>query len=84
MYSREEILNLLHKGIVRVVFNKVSTGEERVMFATLLAEHIPMDNQASLAPGRKLSEETIRAYDIEKSAWRSFRIDSVTDVGENV
>ena len=82
MYSRDELVNLLHNGIVRVVFSKVN-GEERVMLATLVANNIPTPENPPI-PGRKLSEETIRCFDTEKQAWRSFRVDSVLDVKVNV
>lgn len=81
-HTREDISRLvreeyLHKGPTKVVFTK-KDGTIREMICTLdarlLAENdaLPEKND-----GRKKSGEVIRAYDLEKKDWRSFRIDSI-------
>lgn len=76
------IKNILHEGAVKVVFTKLD-GTERTMYCTLNADTLS-DNNA-LPKGalnkdgskRRVSKDCIRAFDLEKKEWRSFRIDSV-------
>lgn len=80
--TREEILEKLHNGIVNVLFLK-SDGTEREMKATLLAEHLPPAKEVSeneVKKERKVNEEVVVAWDMDKQAWRSFRLDSVITV----
>ena len=78
----QRIKNMLHNGIVKVVFTKVD-GTERTMYCTLrttvLAENDALPKGVLNKDGSKkrVSEECIRAFDTEKKEWRSFRIDSV-------
>lgn len=88
MYSREELVNILKSGIVRVVFTKAN-GEERIMLATLVQDYIPQPEQLigeANNPKRVISvvsQENIRVYDTEVKAWRSFRVDSVKEIKVN-
>ena len=76
------IKKMLHEGAVEVNFVKAD-GTDRKMYCTL-SKKILEDNDA-LPKGavnkdgskRKVSQDCIRAFDLEKKAWRSFRLDSV-------
>ena len=62
-----------------VTFTK-ACGEVRVMLCTTQASMIPAD----FAPkgDSKVAEckDVVRVFDLEKNAWRSFRVDSVTKI----
>lgn len=85
MYNREELVNILKSGIVRVVFNKAD-GTERTMFATLVPEYIPQKPvvEGVIVTPRKQSEDNIRVFDTEIKAWRSFKISSLIDIRVHV
>lgn len=75
---REYLEAKLPKQIVRVTFNKVD-GTERIMFCTTCPDLIPEGN---LPTGEQTYEEhkTVqRVWDIDKKAWRSFRLDSIIE-----
>lgn len=74
-----EMREMLHEGSCRVTFTKVN-GEERVMNCTLDIDNIPTESLPK-GTGVVLKEESgvIRAFDTDKSAWRSFKVESVTD-----
>lgn len=78
------IKTILGHDIVRVSFTKVD-GTKREMYCTLQNEFIPGHKQYYSddegAPRSKQSESTVSAFDLEKTDWRSFRIDSVEDFG---
>jgi hypothetical protein len=78
------IKTILGHDIVRVAFTKVD-GSKREMFCTLQNEFIPDHKQyysdEEGSPRSKQSESTVSAFDLEKTDWRSFRIDSVEDFG---
>jgi hypothetical protein len=76
--NKDEVLDLLRKTVVTVNFMK-SDGTLRDMICTLLPEHIPAD-QKPKDSGYVWPEDVIRVFDIEKGAWRSFRLDSVNSV----
>jgi len=74
---REKYLETLRISEAEVVFTKAN-GEKRTMRCTLDSNQIP----AEMVPNTdgnasKVNEEVIKAYDLEKQAWRSFRLDSV-------
>lgn len=82
---RENFINQLTKGPCTVVFTKVD-GSVRRMPATLHHSLIPEDQTQPLKgvdvnessdKTRKVSEDTVVCFDLEKQAWRSFRVDSV-------
>lgn len=75
--NREDIINLLKEEVVEVMFTKTN-GEERYMMCTLLPYYLPENTQTESK--RKVSEDTICVWDLEKSDWRSFRVDSLTSI----
>jgi len=74
---REKYLETLRVSEAEVVFTKAN-GEKRNMRCTLDLNQIP----AEMVPNTdgnitKVNESVIKAYDLDKQGWRSFRIDSV-------
>ena len=81
--QREYMMDELRKGICEVTFTKVN-GEKRVASATLSTNHVPAQpNTATYSDGevktRKVNEETVVFWDMNKEGFRSFRVDSVID-----
>ena len=82
---RDELLDALRNNVMTVTFTK-SDGSERVMQCTLVPEFIPEEMKPISKPlveGEKEKEpnlESIRVFDVEKKAWRSFRLDSIIEV----
>ena len=76
---RDKYLEQLREGICRVIFTK-QNGEERKMLCTLDMSGIPAEDVPK-TDGNKTatSTESVRVYDLEKEAWRSFRVDSVKE-----
>lgn len=84
---REECLDQLRAGTCSVNFVK-KDGTEREMLCTLNMDKIP-EKHIPKSDGNKRStegtiSESIRAYDLEKEAWRSFRLDSVKTFSPSV
>ena len=76
--NRDEMLNKLFEGACTVVFTKTN-GDERTMNCTLNMDMIPADNHPK-TDGNMVKEanmSVIKAFDLDISAWRSFRVDSV-------
>ena len=80
-YEKSNLETLLKENVLTVTFTK-KDGSNRVMSCTLRPDKLPPlkevteENQAQ----RKQSDTSIAVYDLEKNDWRSFRVDSVTDV----
>ena len=81
MTSKQEIMEALQQRVVTVKFKKVS-GEERTMKCTLLSSIVPpMQNSTDrIESERKQNPDVVAAWDVEKSGWRSFRLDSIIEV----
>lgn len=75
--NKEEIVQLLESNVAKITFIKLN-GEHREMLCTLIRDKIPEDK---LPKGEKSTNDAVVAvYDLEKEAWRSFRLDSL--IGE--
>ena len=78
IYSYKVMKEELNQGICEVTFTK-KNGEERVMPCTLVFDHIPEEHHPKgTGRGQHNSQETIAVWCMDKEAWRSFRVDSVT------
>jgi len=80
--KRNEYTAVLHNNICVVTFTK-RDGSERVMRCTLKTEHLPVlpvVESTTLKTPRKKSDTTICVWDLDKSAWRSFTVDSVKSI----
>ena len=73
--KRDILIKNLQKKTMRITFTKVN-GEERVMDCTLQEHMIPETGENN----RKKNEEVLPVFDINKGEWRSFRLDSVTNI----
>ncbi len=73
---RKEMNDALKEGVATVTFTK-KDGTERVMKATLQTEFMPIVDSSKPKVKRKVNEEVLAVFDIEKDSFRSFRIDSV-------
>jgi len=78
--NKQEIIDNLKIAICSVKFKKVD-GTERDMTCTLHESILPppKETSSSTKKNRGLTESNdhIVVWDTEKSAWRSFRIDSI-------
>lgn len=81
---REKYLEALREGVSEVVFTKVN-GEKRTMTCTLNMGLIPSD-MVPTTDGNvtKVNESVIKVFDLDKEAWRSFRVDSVESFNPQV
>ena len=77
IYSFKTMKEELNKGICEVTFTK-KNGEERVMPCTLVFDNIHEEHHPKGTGSGHQSQETIAAWCMDKEAWRSFRVDSVT------
>lgn len=77
--NRTEMMKELQERDCRVIFKKTN-GEERDMVCTLREDAIPAASKSdplSQKKVRSVNEEVIPVWDVNKQAWRSFRVDSV-------
>ena len=69
---------VMQTEIVNLTFRKTD-GTLRNMRCTLLPKLLP-EAIVSDKSKRKVSEESLAVFDLEKNEWRSFRYDSVTEI----
>lgn len=82
-FNKDELIKQLRENSsVEVKFVKKSTGENRVMLCALNDEVLAQDGarQGAPKPERASPEHLVHVYDLEKSAWRSFDINTVYEV----
>jgi len=73
--KRTTLIKNLQKRAMRIPFTKVN-GEERVIDCSLQEHIIPETSESN----RKQNKEILPVFDINKGEWRSFRLDSVTNI----
>ena len=77
--TKEELLQKLRDRICEVTFTKVN-GETRTMPCTLRADLVPAyERKTPVKEATAKESATISVWCTDKNAWRSFRVDSVTD-----
>lgn len=76
--TRDEIVHQLKDKTGVVTFTK-KDGTTRVMYCTLMETLITSSAMNDLAK-RVPNPDVVSAWDLEKSAWRSFRVDSVQKI----
>lgn len=76
--GRDWLKGLLSNSVVTVTFTKTD-GTERVMKCTLKQEEI-IASEKKTDRTKVVNEEVINVWDVEKGGWRSFRLDSITQV----
>lgn len=72
---RKALRAALQSDLCEVRFVKAD-GTKRNMRCTLLPTFLPEQTEASNV-NRTMNKEVLQVWDIEKEAWRSFRLDSV-------
>jgi hypothetical protein len=79
MFSFDEIYEKLKHNVVNVTFTKVD-GSTRNMRCTLKDTFLPEQFRGK---GTVLTEgsNVLRVFDLDLNEWRSFRVDSVTNLG---
>lgn len=81
-FTKTELAYAARTGVITVYFTK-KDGTARTMRCTLLPEYIE-DNRQLLQedkPARAENPDVLAVWDVEANGWRSFRIDSVTGMG---
>lgn len=85
--QESEIKALLNAGEVTITFEKVD-GTMRTMRCTTRGDLIPFDEDAIVGvttPKVSKQSSAIRAFDLDKSGWRSFRVENLRIVdGVNI
>lgn len=69
---------LLRSDVVDIVFEK-KDGTERTMKCTLKEDTV-VPYEAKTERKKVGSEENLAVWDVEKGAWRSFRLDSIKEI----
>lgn len=85
MISKEDLIKLLKEKVVTVKFKKKDESI-RKMVCTLSEDYLPEPEEAIENPEKKKKKEnpnTLPVWDLEKLAWRSFRVDSVVEYESN-
>lgn len=72
--TRDDMIAQLRERECRVIFTKIN-GEERDMVCTLKIDLIPEEKQPKT--GKEYNTDVIRAFDVNKQEFRSFRVDNV-------
>ena len=76
--TKNEINDLARSNIISVTFTK-KDGETRTMKCSLKDEYIDGQVKESISI-RKPNDDVLAVWDLDKNAWRSFRIESVKGV----
>jgi hypothetical protein len=85
MTSKEDLVKLLKSKVVTVKFRK-KDDSIRKMVCTLSEEYLPEPDKLIEGQEKKTKKEnpnTLPVWDLEKLAWRSFRVDSVVEYESN-
>jgi hypothetical protein len=77
--ERDWLISLLRSGPVNVTFTK-SDGTERLMTCSL-REDLVQQYERKTDKVKTVNESILPVFDIQKQEWRSFRWDSIKQVG---
>jgi WYL_2, Sm-like SH3 beta-barrel fold len=78
-YTYNDLVTKLLDGVLNITFEKVD-GTERTMQCTLRPEYLPEEYRGKAPMLTETTPLTISVWDVEKSGWRSFRVENVTAV----
>ena len=73
----KDLIDALRKDIVTVVFEKIDTGEIRIMPCTLNPEMLKANGVKTEISYTSNEMEAFPVWSLDKNAWRSFRLDTV-------
>lgn len=76
--GRDWLKGVLRHGVVKVTFKK-KDGSTRVMECTLM-ETVVVPHEKTTDRVKEDNPDVMAVWDLDKNAWRSFRLDSVTEV----
>lgn len=79
---RTQLIETLKTNKCVVTFKKID-GDTRAMPCTLRSDIVPprvITEDKINAPARKVNQDTLSVWCIDKKEWRSFRLDSITNV----
>jgi hypothetical protein len=77
--TKEQIVETLKNNVCEITFTKVN-GEVRVMPCTLREDIVPVyERKTPVKEATAKESATLSVWCTDKAAWRSFRVDSVTD-----
>lgn len=85
MTSKEDLIKLLKEKVVTIKFKK-KDDSVRKMICTLSEDYLPEPEKVVEGKEKKAKKEnpnTLPVWDLEKLAWRSFRVDSVVEYESN-
>jgi hypothetical protein len=85
MITKEELVKLLKEKVVTIKFKK-RDNSFRKMVCTLSEDYLPEPEEVIEGKEKKTKKEnpnTLPVWDLEKLAWRSFRVDSVVEYESN-
>ena len=75
---KNDLVALLEKQVVRLKFKKVD-GSERTMNCTLKSD-VVVPHLSNSGTSKMVNDNVVPVWDVDKNAWRSFRVDSVVEV----
>jgi hypothetical protein len=85
MATKEELIKLLKQKVVTIKFKK-KDDSIRKMVCTLSEDYLPEPEPLVEGKEKKVKKEnpnSLPVWDLEKLAWRSFRVDSVVEYESN-
>jgi len=77
--DKAKLLEALQKGQVTVTFKKIDTGDIRIMPCTLNKDILKENGVISEINYSPNNVEAFPVWSLDKSAWRSFRLDTVVE-----
>lgn len=80
--GRKWIKEMLHVGPMKVTFTK-KDGTDRLMNCTL-QEGVVVPHEKTTERVKEENLDVLAVWDLDKGAWRSFRLDSVKNVELNI
>ena len=85
MTTKEDLIKLLKEKVVTIRFKK-KDDSIRKMVCTLSEDYLPEPEPLAEGEVKRIKKEnpnTLPVWDLEKLAWRSFRVDSVVECEAN-
>lgn len=81
IWSKTILKQTLENGVHTVVFTKLN-GEVRELYCTLDPEELPVSDKQLLTEEtpKKENDDALAVWDLDKKAWRAFRLDSIIEV----
>lgn len=82
MLKREDLSNTLKTNIATIEFKKLD-GTMRKMRCTLMPTELPEQedsDQEKNKTARKINEDVLCVFDLEKQEWRSLRVENLKSI----